>query len=72
MLSSTDCQKGPTICQIRRTALSIRHIIADCIKYNQDRIDHIRYLTTLITRLIHGRDLDLINFLKQTNLHNCI
>eukprot|EP00102_Acyrthosiphon_pisum_P009837 XP_003248683.1 PREDICTED: uncharacterized protein LOC100573436 [Acyrthosiphon pisum] len=66
-------REDPPICQTCETALTVKHIIADCLRYNQERADH-TISNHLNTALGPNQDkiLDIINFTKQTKLFNCI
>jgi ribosomal protein L32 len=61
------------ICQTCGTALTVKHIIADCLMYEHERVDH-RISHHLDTALGPNQEkiIDLINFLKQTKLFNSI
>lgn len=66
-------KEDPPICTTCGTNLTVKHIISNCIKYNQERIKH---------GIPHNLDAalgpnlllntDLIKFLKQTNIYNQI
>jgi hypothetical protein len=66
-------KEEPPSCQTRGTLLTVKHLIADCLRFNQKRAEH-KIANNLDTS--HGpnqkNNLDLINFLKQTKLFNLI
>lgn len=58
---------------IRGTKLSVKYLIDDRLKYNQDRIEHkIPYNLDIELESNQEQNLNIINFLKQTELYNVI
>lgn len=66
-------REEPPICQTCGTLLTVKHLIADCLMFNQERAEHkISYNLDAALGLNQKKNLDLIKFLKQTKLFNLI
>ncbi|XP_026811214.1 uncharacterized protein LOC113552556 [Rhopalosiphum maidis] len=64
-------RKEPPICQTRGTALIVKHLIADCLKFNQERVmNGISYNLDTALGPDHEKNLEIINFTKQAKLFN--
>ncbi|KAE9522901.1 hypothetical protein AGLY_016712, partial [Aphis glycines] len=68
-----DIKRGTPICQICGTAITVKHLITDCLRFNQVRVIH-RISHNLDTTLgpNHENIFDIINFMKLTKLFNFI
>jgi len=61
------------MCQTCGIDHSVKHIVSDCLKYVQDRTEHsVSHSFYSALGPNYQQNLDLINFLKQTNIYNQI
>jgi len=67
-------REKPPICQTCGTALTVQHLIADdCLMYKQERAER-RIPHNLDTALgpDYEKNVNIIDFIKQTQMFNCI
>jgi len=66
-------KEEPPICQTCGTMLTVKHLIADCLMYNQEQVElRIFYKLDTAFGYNHEKELGIINFMKRTKLFNLI